>query len=151
MTLFRSHMPAALKQARAAAERGETPVGAVIVDLKTQAIIAAAGNECRARPDPCAHAELIAIQIACHSVKRERLQGMAIWVTLEPCAMCAGAIAHARLDRLYFGASDPKSGGVLHGPRVFDCATTHHRPEIIGGVMEAECAAAMQAFFSRKR
>ncbi|MEM7723683.1 MAG: nucleoside deaminase, partial [Pseudomonadota bacterium] len=118
MPAFTSHMPAALAEAHAAADRGEVPVGAVIVRDGT--VIARAGNRMRELTDPTAHAEMLAIRAACAALGTERLTGCDLWVTLEPCPTCAGAIAAARLSRLYFGASDPKSGGVLHGPRVFD-------------------------------
>ncbi|MFK7745543.1 MAG: nucleoside deaminase, partial [Roseobacter sp.] len=115
---FNTHMEAALSQARAAAKRGEVPVGAVIVNPQGQ-IVAAEGNRTRAQNDPTAHAEILAIRAACALVGSERLIGYSLYVTLEPCAMCAAAISAARVDKLYYGASDPKSGGVAQGARVF--------------------------------
>lgn len=151
MSPFTSHMPEALAEARAAAARGEAPVGAVIVDPASGRIVAAAGNETRGLPDPTAHAELLAIRRAAAALGRDRLTGLDLWVTLEPCAMCAGAIAHARIARLYYGAADPKGGGVAHGPCVFSHATVNWRPEIYAGVAEADCAALLRAFFAAKR
>ena len=139
----------ALEQARAAADRGEVPVGAVVT--RGSRIVAAAHNETRARPDPTAHAEMIALRRAADELGRERLDGCALHVTLEPCAMCAGAIAHARIARLIYAAPDPKGGAVEHGPRLFAHSTVHHRPEIVGGVMEREAAALLRAFFAARR
>lgn len=148
--MFRSYMSIALDEARAAAARGEVPVGAVIVDANG-AIVAQAGNRTRALHDPSAHAELLAIRDACARLGQERLEGYDLYVTLEPCAMCAGAISHARLRRVYFGADDPKSGGVTVGARVFDHPQCHHRPEVIDGI-EAEAAQSMlRSFFEAKR
>ena len=151
MARFLSHMPAALAEAEAAAARGEIPVGAVIVNPETRAVVAAAGNETRARSDPTAHAEILAIRAAAARLGRERLDGLDLWVTLEPCAMCAGAIAHARLRRLYYAAEDPKGGGVSHGARVFQHATCHHRPEIFPGVDADAAGALLRAFFAARR
>ncbi|MCI4663418.1 MAG: nucleoside deaminase [Neomegalonema sp.] len=148
---FRSFMSAALDQARAAATRNEAPIGAVIVDPQTNAIIAAAGNETRARPDPTAHAEIIVLRAAAERLGQERLSGLDLWVTLEPCPMCAGAIALARIRRLYYGAHDPKGGGVAHGPRIFAQSTCNHRPEIYSGVDESACAALLRRFFAERR
>lgn len=148
---FKSHMGEALSEARAAAARGEAPIGAVIVDPATGAIIAAAGNETRARPDPTAHAELLAIRRAAQALGQERLTGLDLWVTLEPCPMCAGAIAHARLARVYYGAADPKGGGVAHGPCIFNQPTALWRPEVYAGVSETECAALLKDFFRALR
>ena len=150
MNPFRSHMAAALAQARAAALRGEVPVGAVIVSPVGD-LVAAAGNRTRELNDPTAHAELLAIRAACAALGSERLTGHALYVTLEPCAMCAGAIAHARLARLYYGASDPKSGGVSVGARVFSHAQCHHVPEIYDGVGAAEAEGLLKAFFAGRR
>ncbi|MGB3554552.1 MAG: nucleoside deaminase [Jannaschia sp.] len=147
--MFRSFMPDALVEARAAARRGEVPVGAVIVRGET--VLAAAGNRTRELTDPTAHAEMLAIRAACAAFGSERLDGCAIWVTLEPCAMCAQAIAHTRLARLHFGASDPKSGGVLHGARVFSHAQTHHVPEIHDGIDADACGALLRDFFAVRR
>lgn len=149
--VFASYMDAALAQARAAAEAGEVPVGAVIVDPSLGAIVAQAGNSTRAAHDPTGHAELRAIRAACADLGRERLDGLDLYVTLEPCAMCAGAIAHARLARVYFGASDPKSGGVLHGARVFSHPQAHHRPQVYDGISEPDCAALLTDFFEARR
>ncbi len=143
-------MACALDEARAAAARGEVPVGAVITDA-SGAIIAAAGNRTRELADPTAHAELLAIRAACAVIGSERLIGCTLTVTLEPCAMCAAAIAAARVERLVYGASDPKSGGVEQGARVFSHAQAHHRPEVISGVAEAECAALLKHFFAARR
>lgn len=148
---FTSHMDAALAEARAAGARDETPVGAVIVDPATGGIVAAAGNRPREMNDPTAHAEILAIREACAARGAERLPGLDIYVTLEPCAMCAAAISFARIRRLYFGASDPKGGAVENGPRFFDAPTCHHAPEVYGGIAEAEAAAMLRAFFAARR
>ncbi len=142
-------MAAALDQARAAADRGEVPVGAVIV--KDGHVIAAAGNRPRALNDPTAHAELLAIRRACDALGDERLSGCDLYVTLEPCTMCAAAISFARIRRLYFGASDPKGGGVESGVRFFDAATCHHAPEVYGGIREREAAEVLKRFFAGRR
>jgi cytidine deaminase len=147
--MFRSFMPLALDEARAAALRGEVPVGAVV--SRGAEIVARAGNRMRELGDPTAHAEMLALRAACAALGRSRLTGCALWVTLEPCAMCAGAIAHARLDRLHFGASDPKSGGVLHGARVFDHSQAHHRPELHDGIDAARAADLLRVFFAARR
>ena len=147
---FASHMDAALAEARAAAARGEVPVGAVIVN-PAGAVVAAAGNRTRELSDPTAHAEILALRAACAAAGSERLPGHALYVTLEPCAMCAQAIAHARIRRLVFGAYDPKGGGVEHGARVFEQPTCHHRPEVVGGVEETAAAALLKAFFAERR
>jgi len=144
-----SFMERALVEARAAASRGEVPVGAVIV--REGDVVAAAGNRTIADADPTAHAEILAIRAAAGALGSERLAGCDLYVTLEPCAMCAGAIALARIRRLYFGAADPKGGGVEHGPRVFDQPTTHHRPEVYGGFAERACAKLLVEFFSSRR
>jgi tRNA(adenine34) deaminase len=138
----------ALALARKAAEWGEVPVGALIVG-PDGAVLAQAHNEVETRCDATAHAELLAIRAALTQKGNKYLEGCTLYVTLEPCPMCAGAIAHARLSKLVFGAYDPKSGGVEHGPRVL--AHTHHKPEIVGGVMESECAALLKDFFAQKR
>ena len=145
-----SHMDRALAEARAAAARGEVPVGAVIV-APDGAVVAAAGNRTRERNDPTAHAEMLAIRAACAHLASERLTGCDLYVTLEPCPMCAAAISLARIRRLYFGASDPKSGGVEHGPRIFAQATCHHAPDVYGGIGEAEAGALLKAFFAGLR
>lgn len=142
-------MRLALDAARAAAERGEVPVGAVIV--RGEAVVAVAANATRHPPDPTGHAELRAIRMAAEALGDERLTGCDLYVTLEPCAMCAGAIAHARIARLYYGASDPKGGAVEHGSRVFDQPQALHRPEIYPGMGEAEAAALLRTFFRARR
>ncbi len=143
-------MPAALAEARAAAARGEVPVGAVVT-AADGAILARAHNRTRLDHDPTAHAEMLAIRAAAAALGAERLSGCTLWVTLEPCAMCAGAIAHARLARLVYAAPDPKGGGVDHGARVFAQPTCHHRPEVIAGIGEAEAAALLRSFFASRR
>ena len=143
-------MERALREARAAAERGEVPVGAVIV-RSDGALLAAAGNRTEADRDPTAHAELLAIRAAAATLGAPRLFDCDLYVTLEPCPMCAQAISFARLRRLYYGAADPKGGGVEHGPRLFNQPTCHHRPEIYGGIGEGEAAALLQAFFKIRR
>ena len=149
MTQFTSFMSTALEEARAAAARGEVPVGAVVV--KDGQVIAQAGNRMRERTDPTAHAEILAIRAACTAMGSERLTGCDLWVTLEPCAACAGTIAAARIARLYYAAADPKSGGVAQGPRVFDHPQAHHRPEIYAGIDEAEAADLLRSFFVNRR
>lgn len=143
-------MAFALDEARAAAARGEVPVGAVITDAAGQ-VVAQAGNRTRELNDPTAHAEMLAIRAACAVLGSERLIGCTLTVTLEPCAMCAAAIAAARLERVVYGASDPKSGGVEHGARVFSHPQAHHRPEVVAGVAEAESAALLKDFFAGRR
>ncbi|MEM9144578.1 MAG: nucleoside deaminase [Pseudomonadota bacterium] len=146
---FASHMSQALAEARRAADRGETPVGAVIV--KDGAVIAADGNRVRELADPTAHAELLVLRSAAATLGSERLSRCDLYVTLEPCPMCAGAISLARIRRLYYGAADPKSGGVAHGPRVFAHPTCHHRPEVYDGIAEAEAADLLRQFFAMRR
>ena len=146
-----SPMNLALDEARAAAQRGEVPVGAVILLREQRRIVARAGNETEARRDPTAHAEMLAIRRAADALGRSRLTGCDLYVTLEPCAMCAGAIALARLDRLYFGAADPKGGAVLHGGRIFEQPTCHHRPDVYDGLGEREAAALLRQFFAERR
>ncbi len=143
-------MLVALDEARRAGARGEVPVGAAISGMDG-VLIASAGNRIRELQDPTAHAEILAIRLACQAGRDFRLTGCTIHVTLEPCAMCAAAIAHARLARLVFGASDPKSGGVEHGGRIFEHAETHHRPEVISGIGEGESTALLRQFFSALR
>lgn len=142
-------MRTALDEARAAALRGEVPVGAAVVCQGK--IIAAAGNAMRAGNDPTAHAEMMVMRAAAHLLGRGRLDGCDLWVTLEPCAMCAGAIALARIERLYFAAADPKGGAVLHGPRLFGQPTCHHAPEIFSGIGEAEAGDMLRSFFLQRR
>ena len=148
--LFLSFMDAALSEARAAGARGEVPVGAVVTDAAGQ-VIARAGNRTRELADPTAHAEMLAIRAACAALGSERLIGCTLTVTLEPCAMCAAAIAAARLERVVYGASDPKSGGVEQGARVFSHAQAHHRPEVVAGVAEAESTKLLKDFFAGRR
>ena len=147
---FRSHMDIALAEATAAAERGEVPVGAVVLDAQGQ-VIAQAGNRTRELNDPTAHAEVLAIRAACDVLGQERLTGCDLYVTLEPCPMCAGAIANARIARLYYGASDPKSGGVEQGARVFAHPQCHHVPEIYDGISEVAAETLLRDFFKAKR
>jgi tRNA(adenine34) deaminase len=142
-------MRMALSLAQAAAEAGEVPVGAVI--MRDNVVIASARNAMRARRDPTAHAEMEAIRAAAIALGNERLDGCDLWVTLEPCAMCAGAIAHARIARLYYAASDPKGGGVEHGARVFAQSTCHHKPDVYPGLAEEEAALMLKDFFSKRR
>lgn len=143
-------MEIALSEARAAAKRGEVPVGAVVVDPQGL-VIAAAGNRTREDNDPTAHAEMLAIRAACAAVGSERLTDHALYVTLEPCAMCAAAISAARIERLYYGASDPKSGGVAQGARVFAHPQCHHVPEVFDGIAAAEAEAMLKGFFTARR
>jgi tRNA(Arg) A34 adenosine deaminase TadA len=146
-----AYMRAALAEALAAAARGETPVGAVIVDPATGEIVAAAGNGPIGAHDPTAHAEVAAIRQAAAKLQNYRLTGLTLFVTLEPCAMCAGAISHARLGRVVYGASDPKGGGVAHGPKVFEQPTIHWKPTVESGVMADESAGLLRAFFKARR
>ncbi len=143
-------MQTALDEALAAANRGEVPVGAVVI-APGGTILAQAGNRTEADNDPTAHAELLALRAAATAVKNPRLTGCDLFVTLEPCPMCAAAISLFRIRRLIFGAYDPKGGGVDHGPRIFDTPSCHHRPEVIGGVRESEAATLLRDFFAGKR
>jgi tRNA(Arg) A34 adenosine deaminase TadA len=143
-------MALALAEARAAAARGEVPVGAVLLDAEGQ-IVAAAGNRTEELADPTAHAEMLVIRAAAAGLGRPRLAGCDLYVTLEPCPMCAQAISFARLRRLYYGAADPKGGGVEHGPRIFTTSSCHHAPEIYGGIGERQAAALLQEFFRARR
>ena len=147
---FTSHMDEALAQARAADARDEVPVGAVIV-APDGTVLARAGNRTRELSDPTAHAEILAIRTACASIGSERLAGHDLYVTLEPCAMCAAAISQARIARLYYGAADPKSGGVAHGSRVFSHPQCHHAPEIYDGIGAAQAEGLLKRFFEEKR
>ncbi len=142
-------MALALAQARKAADAGEVPVGAVII--KDGVVIAAAHNAPRTLSDPTAHAEILAIRAAAQALGNERLEGCELWVTLEPCAMCAGAIAHARISRLYYAASDPKGGAVEHGARVFEQDQCLHRPDVYSGMGDGEAAELLRGFFQAKR
>ena len=139
----------ALREAAEAASRGEAPVGAVVV--RDGDILASAGNRTIELRDPTAHAEVLAIRLACGRVESERLPGADLYVTLEPCALCAAAISFARIRRLYFGAGDPKGGAVEHGPRFFQQPTCHHAPEAYGGFRESEAAAMLRRFFRERR
>ncbi len=143
-------MDLALQEARAAAARGEVPVGAVVVTGQG-AVLAQAGNRTRELCDPTAHAEILAIRAACAALGQERLTECDLYVTLEPCPMCAAAISNARIARLYYGAADPKSGGVGQGPRIFAHPQCHHLPEIYDGIGAGEAAALLQDFFARLR
>ncbi len=144
-------MTLALAEARAAGDRGEVPVGAVLIDSRSGAVLAQAGNRTETDRDPTAHAELLAIRAAAARLGTPRLAEADLYVTLEPCPMCAQAIAFARIRRLYFGAYDPKGGGVEHGPRIFAQPTCHHAPEIYGGLAESEAAAILKDFFRARR
>lgn len=142
-------MRLALEEARCAAGDGEVPVGAAVV--RDGAVVATGRNRTRRDRDPTAHAEIVAIRAACLALADDRLAGCDLYVTLEPCAMCAGAISLARIRRLYFGAPDPKGGGVEHGPRLFRQPTCHHAPEVYGGLAEGEAAALLRGFFAARR
>ena len=144
-------MRIALEEAQAAAARGETPVGAVIADPATGEVIARAGNGPIGAHDPTAHAEIVAMREAAAKLGNYRLTGLTLVVTLEPCAMCAGAISHARIGRLVFGAGDPKGGAVVHGPRFFEQPTCHSRPEVTGGLLAEESATLLREFFKARR
>ncbi len=146
----RSFMDLALEEAEAAGRRGEVPVGAVLVG-RDRRVLARAGNRTIELEDPTAHAELLAIRAACAALGNERLTGCDLYVTLEPCAMCAAAISFARIRRLYFGADDPKGGAVEHGPRFFGQATCHHAPEVYGGIGEVRARALLKDFFRARR
>ncbi len=144
-----SPMQRALELARAAEEAGEVPIGAVVV--RDGRIIGEGNNRTRRDSDPTAHAEIVAMREAARALGNDRLTDCDLWVTLEPCPMCAGAIAHARIARLYYGADDPKGGGVAHGARVFSHPTCHHRPEIFEGLAADEAGAMLRAFFAARR
>ncbi|WP_069300265.1 nucleoside deaminase [Neptunicoccus sediminis] len=146
---FTSYMDVALKEAQAAATRGEVPVGAVLV--QEGRVLAQAGNRTRELNDPTAHAEMLVIRAACSALSSERLVGADLYVTLEPCPMCAAAISNARIARLYYGAADPKSGGVAQGPRIFDHPQCHHSPDIYDGLQETASAALLRGFFAGRR
>jgi tRNA(adenine34) deaminase len=146
---FSEPMRLALDEGRAAAADGEVPVGAVVT--RGGAIVATGRNRMRAENDPTAHAEMVAIRAAAAVLGAPRLDGCDLWVTLEPCAMCAGAMALARIDRLYFAATDPKGGAVLHGPRLFAQPTCHHSPEVYSGMGESEAGEMLKAFFKERR
>lgn len=147
---FISHMPQALAEARAAAARGEVPVGAVLTDAAGR-VVAAAGNRTEADHDPTAHAEILVLRAACAAARSPRLPGHRLWVTLEPCPMCAAALSAARIAVLYYGAPDPRMGGVDHGARVFSHPQCHHRPEVHGGIAADEARRLLQDFFAARR
>jgi tRNA(adenine34) deaminase len=144
------HMQVALSEARLAAGRGEVPVGALLVAPNGKPFVSD-GNRTRERVDPTAHAEVLVIRQACQALGSERLVGFDLYVTLEPCAMCAAAISFARIRRLYFAASDPKMGAVENGPRFFNQSTCHHVPDVYGGLGETESAALLRQFFEKRR
>jgi tRNA(Arg) A34 adenosine deaminase TadA len=144
------HMELALREAQAAAKRGEVPVGAVLAGPDGR-VLTQDGNRTRELSDPSAHAEMLVIRDACRLLGSERLTGCDLYVTLEPCPMCAAAISFARIRRLYYGASDPKGGGVEHGPRVFSHATCHHAPEVYSGLGEEEASRLLKCFFTDRR
>ena len=146
---FTTYMDIALAEARLAAERGETPVGAVIV--ANGKVLAQNGNRTRELSDPTAHAEILVIREVCAALGSERLPDADLYVTLEPCPMCAMAISSARIARVYYGAADPKSGGVEQGPRIFSHNQCHHKPEVYGGINEAEAGDILRAFFEARR
>ena len=144
-------MRIALEEAQAAAAEGEAPIGAVVIDPATGQVIARAHNAPIGRHDPSAHAEILALREAGEALGNYRLTGLTLVVTLEPCAMCAGAISHARIGRLVFGAADAKGGAILHGPKFFAQPTCHWRPEVTGGVLADESAALLKGFFRARR
>ncbi len=146
-----TYMARALDEAARAAARGEVPVGAILIDVNTGAVVAQSGNRVEESNDPTAHAEILVIREAAGKLGAPRLPNMDLYVTLEPCAMCAAAVSFARIRRLYFGAYDPKGGGVEHGVRFFQQDTCHHAPEVIGGVEESRAAALLKDFFAVRR
>ena len=150
MSKFTTYMDIALSEARLAAERCETPVGAVIVNTSGE-ILAQNGNRTRELSDPTAHAEVLVIREVCAQLGSERLPDLDLYVTLEPCPMCAMAISSARIARLYYGASDPKSGGVEQGPRIFNHKQCHHKPEVYGGISETDSVNLLRDFFEGRR
>ena len=145
------YMAMAIAEAEAAGGRGDVPVGAVVVDAAGGRVLARAGNRVEADSDPTGHAELLALRAAAAAIGAARLPDCDLYVTLEPCAMCAQAISFARIRRLYFGAYDAKGGGVEHGARIFDQPTCHHAPEVVGGLDEVRCAALLRDFFAERR
>lgn len=145
------YMQVALEQARAAENRGEVPIGAVIVCRDTGAIVAAAGNETIGRADPTAHAEIAAIRAACAQAGAQRIPEYDLYVTLEPCAMCAAAISFARIGHVYYGAPDPKGGGIAHGGKFYEQPTCHHRPAVTSGIEAQECGQVLKDFFAARR
>jgi tRNA(adenine34) deaminase len=144
-------MRIALEKAQDAADRGEAPIGAVVIDPATGEVIAAAGNSPISLHDPTAHAEILALRQAAAKIGNYRLTNLTLVVTLEPCAMCAGAISHARIGRVVWGADDPKGGGVVHGAKVFDHPTCHWKPQVEGGVLAEESAQMLRSFFRARR
>ncbi len=148
---FDSYMIEAFHQAELAGARGEVPVGAVLVDAGAKRILAADGNRGLEQKDPSSHAEMLVIRKGCQVLKNERLTECDLYVTLEPCPMCAQVISFARIRRLYFGAGDEKMGGVLHGPKIFKSTSCHHRPEVFEGMGEARAKKLMQDFFRKRR
>lgn len=150
MSPFARHMDIALEEARAAAARGEVPVGAVVV-APDGTVVARAGNRTRELNDPTAHAEILALRAACAAAGSERLPEHSLYVTLEPCPMCASAISQARIARLYYGAADPKSGGVAHGPRIFTHPQCHHVPQVYDTISASEAEALLKRFFAERR
>ena len=150
-SLISDPMAEAFRQAEAAAARGEVPVGAVVVEAATGAVLAVAGNEVEKRADPTAHAEVLVLRAAAAAKGTPRLEDCDLYVTLEPCAMCAAAISLARIRRLHFGAYDPKGGGVDHGPRFFAQPTCHHRPEVVGGLQASRAETLLKSFFALRR
>lgn len=151
MKTEQDYMALALTQAQAAQDRGEVPIGAVLVNSQTGEVIAQDGNRCEEWHDPTAHAEIVVLRQAAASLHSPRLPDYDLYVTLEPCTMCATAISFARIRRLYFGAYDPKGGGVDHGAQFYQQPTCHHRPEVYGGLQEQACASLLTAFFQGKR
>ncbi len=143
-------MQAALEEAKRADARDEVPIGAVLVDEKGQ-IIAKNGNRTREMNDPSAHAEILCVREACKAANAQRIPGYTLYVTLEPCTMCAAALSFARIKRVVFGASDPKGGGILHGGRFYEQPTCHHKPEVSHGLMEEECGLILRDFFKKRR
>ena len=144
-------MQLAIEAAKTASHHGDAPIGAVLVESGSGQVIAIAGNRVEQDGDPTAHAEMLAIREGAARLGAKRLPECDLYVTLEPCTMCAQAVAHARIRRLYFGAYDPKGGGVDHGARVFSQPTCHHRPEVVGGLMEQICGRMLKAFFQARR
>ena len=145
------YMQLAIDEAFAAAKRGEVPMGAILVDPSSGEIVARAGNGPIELSDATAHAEILALRVACAARENYRLNGLTLYVTLEPCTMCAGALSNARISRIVYGASDPKGGAVESGVKFFEAASCHHRPDAQGGVMARECADILKAFFKARR
>lgn len=148
---YQAYMRMAFEQAEIAQNHDEVPIGAIVVDRTTGNVIGMGHNQTIELSDPSAHAEMQAIRMACHAKQSQRLLNCDLYVTLEPCAMCAAAISYARIIHLYFGATDPKSGGVCQGPKIFEHSTIHHKPKVIAGVMADECGQIITNFFKAKR